>query len=112
MLHKDVEDQIHLDQPNREVLVQQPDSLHQESWQDLNQDLNQGVRTKYLIWNAWNQFNWSLDFTFFKTKPDAPDAFDEIRNYYGEQIALYFRFLIHFQRWTIPMGLIGLLLQV
>ena len=49
-------------------------------------------------------------------KPDsgccaAPDVFDRIRAYYGEQVALYFRFATHMSKWTMPIGLIGVLCQ-
>ena len=32
---------------------------------------------------------------------------EEIKDYYGEQIALYFSFLGHYTRWLIPAGLLG-----
>jgi len=40
------------------------------------------------------------------------DVFDNIREYYGEQIAFYFRFVTHFQRWLVPLGVLGLAVQV
>lgn len=41
----------------------------------------------------------------------SPDIFDKIREYYGEQVGLYFRFVTHLAKWTIPLGLLGFLCQ-
>lgn len=40
-----------------------------------------------------------------------PDIFDRIREYYGEQVGLYFRFVTHMAKWTLPLGFVGLLCQ-
>lgn len=40
-----------------------------------------------------------------------PDIFDRIREYYGEQVGLYFRFVTHLAKWTIPLGIVGFLCQ-
>lgn len=39
------------------------------------------------------------------------DSFDKIRNYYGEQVGLYFRFVTHIGKWCIPLALLGLACQ-
>ena len=39
------------------------------------------------------------------------DIFDRIREYYGEQVGLYFRFVTHMAKWTLPLGLLGFLCQ-
>jgi len=41
----------------------------------------------------------------------GPDIFDRIREYYGEQVGLYFRFVTHMAKWTLPLGFVGLLCQ-
>jgi len=46
------------------------------------------------------------------TRPlSGPDIFDRIREYYGEQVALYFRFVTHLAKWCIPLGFLALLCQ-
>jgi hypothetical protein len=79
-------------------------------------DLEDEKKCKIDSWFSLHdkKINVDLPVNPFETvfKKDGGDSFDKIKNYYGEQIGLYFRFVVHFQRWTLPLGLLGLFAQV
>jgi Calcium-activated chloride channel len=34
---------------------------------------------------------------------------DDIRDYFGEKIALYFQFMAHLSKWMLPLAVLGLI---
>ena len=56
----------------------------------------------------------SLASRWYKSGHRAPWAhpFDRIKNYFGEKVGLYYRFLAHYTEWLVPASAIGLVVQV
>lgn len=73
---------------------------------DLNQFVLQKIVCNYYPNHEpervkWFQSNWILSVPW----KDAP--IDEIRNYFGEEIAFYFAWLSHFTMWLVAPGILG-----
>jgi len=64
---------------------------------------------------SYSEFNKSKKGKGERTPADElngdEDVFNRIRNYFGAQTALYFRFAMHMSKWTGGLGIIGALCQ-
>ena len=90
-----------------------------------NDGEDERIRFKSVCWFEAGDYTYN-NFTKEKNPPERrekegkvkaenligpPDVFDDIRGYYGEQVGLYFRFVTHIAKWSLPLAFLGLLCQ-